>query len=223
MREPQAPTAQAPVRQGARGWVLFCGLLLAFILVPFALFGDGLEAATQRVLEARLPAWQLALVLGGLLAGDVVLPVPSSLVNTAAGALLGFWGGAATAWTGMMVSCWLGYQLGGRAGAPMLRRMVGEVGLERLERAASRHGPWFLLLFRGVPVLAEASVVFAGMSRMPVRGFLVLCALSNLGIAATYALVGALAMEASSFLLLFAGMVLLPALAWGLLRWLTPP
>jgi membrane protein DedA with SNARE-associated domain len=220
MREHMARTAGGSTGLGAKGWGLFCGLLLAAILVPFALFGEGLEATTRRVLEARLPPWQLALVLGGLLAGDVVLPVPSSLVNTAAGALLGLGGGVATAWTGMMVSCWLGYQLGVRAGAPTLRRMVGEAGLERLGRAASRHGHWSLLLFRGVPVLAEASVVFAGMSRLPVRGFLAVCALSNLGIATTYAAVGALAMEAGSFPLLFAGMVLLPGLAWGLLRWL---
>lgn len=198
------------------GWVAFCGLLLACVLVPFALFGAELEAVAQRFLSARPPAWQVALVLGGLLAGDVVLPVPSSLVGTAAGGLLGFWGGLATAWLGMMGGCAVGYALGTRAGTAALRRMAGDPELERLERASQRLGPWFLLVFRAVPVLAEASVVFAGTSGMTPRAFFTTCALSNLGVSATYAALGATAARWESFLVLFAGMVLVPglALAW---------
>ncbi|WP_257462037.1 TVP38/TMEM64 family protein [Archangium lipolyticum] len=201
-----------------RGWGVFCGLLLAAILVPFALFGDGLEAATRRLLADAPSPWRCALLLGGLLASDIVLPVPSSLVSTAAGAMLGFWRGLATSWVGMMVSCQVGYVLGARAGGTTLRRVAGEAELARVARASERHGHWFLLLFRGVPVLAEASVVFAGLGRMPPRRFLSVCALSNLGCSASYAALGALAMETGSFLLLFTGMVLLPALALALVR-----
>ncbi len=202
---------------------MFCGLLLAVILVPFALLGDGLEAATRRWLSEALSPWQHALLLGGLLAGDIVLPVPSSLASTAAGALLGFWGGGATSWVGMMVSCQVGYVLGARAGAASLRRVAGEAELARVARAVERHGPWFLLLLRGVPVLAEASVVFAGLSRMPPRRFFALCAVSNLGISAAYAAVGSSAMATGSSPLLLSGLVLLPALAlWlGRGRWST--
>jgi uncharacterized membrane protein YdjX (TVP38/TMEM64 family) len=203
------------------GWVGFCGLLLAAILVPFVLFGEGLEAAAHRFLEARPPDWRVALVLGGLLAGDIVLPVPSSLVTTAAGALLGFWRGTAACWVGMMVASGLGYQLGARAGEAALRRMVGPSEVARLALLAEHHGHWFLLAFRAVPVLAEASVVFAGASHMSRRSFFTASALANLGICATYAAVGASAARAGSFLLLFAGMVLLPALALWLVtgRW----
>ncbi|WP_223753971.1 VTT domain-containing protein [Myxococcus sp. RHSTA-1-4] len=198
------------------GWAAFCGLLLAGVLVPFALFGAELDALAQGFLSAHPPAWQVALVLGGLLAGDVLLPVPSSLVGTAAGGLLGFWGGLATAWLGMMVGCAVGYVLGARAGSAALRRMAGDAELERLARASERLGPWFLLVFRAVPVLAEASVVFAGTSQMSRRAFFTVCALSNLGVSATYAALGATAAEVESFLVFFAGMVLLPglALAW---------
>ena len=204
------------------GWVGFCGLLLAAILVPFFLFGEGLEAAAHRFLEARPPDWEVALVLGGVLAGDLVLPVPSSLVNTAAGALLGFWRGTAACWLGMMVASGLGYQLGARAGEAALRRMVGPSEVARLAFFAEREGPWFLLAFRAVPVLAEASVVFAGASRMSRRSFLTASALANLGVSATYAAVGASAARAGSFLLFFAGMVLLPALALWLMKWWNP-
>jgi uncharacterized membrane protein YdjX (TVP38/TMEM64 family) len=211
------PTGQKPKR-AAVGWAAFCGLLLAAILVPFFLFGEGLEAAARGFLEAHPPGWQVALVLGGLLAGDIFLPVPSSLVNTATGALLGFFRGTATSWAGMMVACVVGYQIGARAGESALRRMVGESEVARLSRLAERHGHWFLLISRAVPVLAEASVVFAGASRMSRRSFLTVTALANLGISATYAAVGASAARVGSFLLLFAGMVLLPGLAMWLVR-----
>lgn len=200
------------------GWVGFCGLLLAAILVPFALFGEQLEGASQHLLQGPLPTWQAGLLLGALLAGDIVLPLPSSVLNTAAGALVGFWGGVACSWAGMMVGSVVGYLLGARAGAAALQRLAGEAELARVARAAERYGHWFLLLFRGVPVLAEASVVFAGLSRVPWRRFLALCALANLAISASYAAVGAYALEARSFLWLFAGLVLLPALALGLVR-----
>ncbi len=210
--------ARAPAWRALLGWTAFCGVLLAGVLVPFFLFGARLEEVAQRFLEARPAAWQVALVLGGLLAGDVFLPVPSSLVGTASGSLLGFWGGTLTSWVGMMVGSWLGYLLGARAGGAALRRMAGEAELARVAGAAERHGAWSLLLFRAVPVLAEVSVVFAGTSRLAPRTFLTVCALSNLGISATYAAVGASAAGRGSFLLFFAGMVLLPGLALLLVR-----
>ncbi|HYI00151.1 TVP38/TMEM64 family protein [Hyalangium sp.] len=184
--------SRASVRTGnaLAGWAGFCGLLLAAILVPFFLFGERVEAAASAFLSARPPDWQVALVLGGLLAVDIVLPVPSSLVSTAAGGLLGFWLGTAASWTGMMVSCLVGYQLGARAGAPALRRMAGEAERARVARMAARHGRWFLLIFRAVPVLAEISIVFAGVSRMRRREFLLVSAISNLGISAIYAALG---------------------------------
>ena len=70
-----------------------------------------------------------------------------------------------------------------------------------------------IVVLRAVPVLAEASVVLAGLSEMPLRRFLFLTGLANLGIAATYAAVGAFAVEANSFLVAFAGSILLPGLA----------
>jgi uncharacterized membrane protein YdjX (TVP38/TMEM64 family) len=216
MLEPARSLTSPGTARAVAGWAAFCVLLLALVLVPFALFGADMDALAERFLAARPPSWQVAMVLGGLLAGDILLPVPSSLVSTASGGLLGFWGGLATNWVGMMVACAVGYGLGARAGTPALRRMAGEAEVERLSRASERLGPWFLLVFRAVPVLAEASVVFAGTSRMARKPFLTVCALSNLGVAATYAALGATAARWESFLVLFAGMVLVPglALAW---------
>jgi uncharacterized membrane protein YdjX (TVP38/TMEM64 family) len=167
-----------------------CGVL-ALVLVPFALFGARVDAWAAGFFHpgGAPPGW-VALVIAGLLAGDVVLPVPSSLVGTAAGYLLGFAGGTAVAWAGMTAGALLGYALGARAGRPAATRLVGPAELARLEALRARFGDGVLVVTRPVPVLAEAAVVFAGVGRMPLRRFLALTAASNLGISAAYAAVG---------------------------------
>lgn len=57
-------------------------------------------------------------------------------------------------------------------------------------------------------------MVFAGTGRMHPRSFLTVTALANLGVSATYAAVGASAARLESFLLLFAGVILIPGWRW---------
>lgn len=189
-------------------WSLLFAATVAAILIPFFLLGDSIEAWTRATLDATAARWLVAVAAGGLLAFDIFLPVPSSLVSTAAGALLGFWGGLATSWVGMCLGCALGYALGGSMAAPER---------DRMQKAWASYGDWALILFRAVPVLAEASVFFAGLSRMPRGRFAALVAISNFGISAVYAGTGAFSSERDTFLWAFAGAILLPGA--GLLIW----
>ena len=63
-------------------------------------------------------------------------------------------------------------------------------------------------------ILAEAAVLFAGMGKMPFTRFILLSTLANLGVSAAYAAIGAFAAGVNSFLLAFAGAMLLPLLAY---------
>ncbi|KFA90824.1 hypothetical protein Q664_25900 [Archangium violaceum Cb vi76] len=211
--------AEAPVsrERTVAGWTLLGTLLLTAILVPFFLWEERLLAATTAFLQMPHSRGLSAVALAGLLAADIVLPVPSSLVNLAAGSLLGSWVGTAVSWTGLMVSAVVGYLLGQGASATALRRLVGN-SEGRAAAVIATHGHWGLMVCRGVPVLAEASVVLAGFHRMPFRRFLAVCALSNLGIATAYSALGAYAVDTGSFLVAFAGAVCVPALGLFLTR-----
>ncbi|MEZ5354289.1 MAG: VTT domain-containing protein [Bryobacteraceae bacterium] len=191
-------------------------LVLAFILVPFLLWEEPIRAAVEEFLALpHARAWT-AVVLAAVLALDIVLPVPSSIVSTAAGTLLGFPLGAAASLAGMTAGCALGYGLGLRAPA---HRLVSMAELERLRAAQHRWGDWMLAIFRPVPVLAEASVLFAGMTRAPFARFLLLTALANLGISVIYAAAGAWAPGAGSFVYALAAALVLPGVAmWALRR-----
>ncbi|MET7694674.1 VTT domain-containing protein [Streptomyces sp. NPDC005483] len=191
-------------------WLVFG--LFAAILVPFFLFGDYFDALASLAAEHRLSTPLAVTVIAGLLALDVFLPVPSSVVSAAAGVLLGFWWGTTVIWAGMTVSCALGYVVGARS-ASLTRRLVGEAGLARAADRARRHGLVALALCRPVPVLAEASVVLAGTTRVRPGRFLLVCAWSNLGVAVVYAGVGAWSVSVNSFALAFLAAMAFPGLA----------
>lgn len=194
-------------------WAALVVLVLALILVPFAIWGEQIEVWTHTFIEsAGDNAGWVMLVLGGLLAFDILLPVPSSLVSAACGLLLGFVPGALTSFVGMLLSCVLGFGLGARLGRPFATKLVGAAELARLERLSQRFGDWTVIVTRPVPVLAEAAVLFAGMGRMSWPRFILLAGLANLGVSLVYAAVGAFSATLDSFLWAFAGAVILPGL-----------
>ena len=190
-------------------WALLWLILIGLVLLPFLLFEEQFNAFAEHVTRSESSQWLVAVAVFGLLALDVFLPVPSSIVSTAAGVFLGFLAGAAVVWAGMMAGCALGYVVGSR-GSGAARRLVGSDGIERASALVRRYGELTIVLCRPVPVLAEASVVFAGLVHAPFGRFLRLTAVSNLGIALGYSAFGAYSLRVDSFLAAFIGALLLP-------------
>lgn len=198
-------------------WAALWALLAGFVLVPFFLFEPQINGLAAQVTAGGVPRALAAAGIFALLALDIFLPVPSSVVATAAGVLLGFAEGAAVVWGGMMAGCAVGYAVGVRA-ASTARWIVGPASLARAEALMARYGDLAIVLCRPVPVLAEASVVFAGIVRQRFARVAWLTALSNLGIAAGYAAFGAYSMRIDSFVVAFVGALLLPGIALAISR-----
>ena len=196
-------------------WLAIGVALLAFVLVPFFLFEEQFHALAIRL--ARERSLTTALAIAALLALDIVLPIPSSVLSTAAGALLGFPLGAMISTIGMTAASLTGYWLGTGTSAAA-GRFVGADSLARAQQLAQRYGDWAVIISRPVPVLAEASAVAAGLLRWPFARFAAFSAAANFGISLAYAAIGAFAMSAGSFLLAFAGAIVVPGLAMLLLR-----
>lgn len=193
-------------------WSVLVALMFAAIIIPFLLFEKQFEALGAWLASGHASGWTSASIIAGLLALDVFLPVPSSIVSTGAGVLLGFWRGMAVIWIGMVLGCAIGYAFGARA-ASAARKLVGADSLLKAGRVMDRHGSWALVICRPIPVLAESSIVFAGLVRSPLTPFIWLTTLSNLGIAIAYAAVGAFSMQTESFLWTFVGAIALPGVA----------
>ena len=171
-------------------WGALCLALAALLLLPFAFAGHAIEESTKTALLGTPTQWGAGLLIVGLLAGDLVLPVPSSLLSTAAGSLLGVAGGTCASWLGMTIGCEIGYHLGRRAGRPAMERMLGPAEHRRAVSAMSRSGPFALLILRAIPVMAEASVIVAGAAGMSRGRFLASTGAANLVIALAYAIIG---------------------------------
>jgi uncharacterized membrane protein YdjX (TVP38/TMEM64 family) len=207
-----------PIRSPVVRWLIVGTLLFAVILVPFAFIGDPLEAFVRRsvVAEEGNDAI-LALTIVFLLSADILLPIPSSIVSTAAGYRFGAIGGAGLSLLGLTISCWFGYWIGSSFGRVGAERMVGARRLNSAARVIGRYGSWSVALARPVPVLAEASVILAGLLRLPFIPFFVLSTLANLIVSLVYGFAGSLSAEVDSLLLGLAAAVSVPFLAsWWL-------
>jgi uncharacterized membrane protein YdjX (TVP38/TMEM64 family) len=210
------PKPDLPISNPVLRWIGIALLLFAAILVPFLMFEGAIERFAIGALEAlRGNPFAAGGLIVASLALDPVLPIPSSLVSAAAGGVFGLWGGALAVWIGMMAGAVLGHLLGVRAGRALGLKLVGDAEMARAGRLFQRIGPVLLMITRGVPVLAESAVIAAGAAGMPMRHFLLPICLGNLAVALAYGWLGATAISADSFLLLFAGLAALPALGWA--------
>jgi uncharacterized membrane protein YdjX (TVP38/TMEM64 family) len=187
-------------------------LVLAVPLVPFFLFGSRVDAWFDAWRE-NPPAWPIvASVVVGLLATDVFLPIPSSVVSTLAGSQLGILGGTVASWAGMSLGAILGFAIARVYGPPLVRWLTRTEDLERTSRLVDRFGPGLLMLGRGIPVLAEATVLLFGMHGLSWRRFLPPVLLANLVLALVYSLFGELAERYHSLPLALGVAIALPVL-----------
>lgn len=203
-------------------WSALALLLLAAVLVPFAIWGERVDTWVAASDWGRDSPAEPAAILAGLLAADGLLPVPSSLASALLGVLLGAAGGTLVSATAMTAGVLLAFLMSRWGGRPLALRLVGEVGLRRAADWLDRRGLAALVLCRPVPVLAEASVIAAGLGAMRLGPVLVATALSNLGISVVYAGAGAAAEGPGTFLLAFLTAILLPGAALLLARRVRP-
>ena len=179
-RVPATAGPQSSSRSAALLWRVTKVLLLAALvpLVPFAIIG---ELPGDRFLLARGgDAFWFGLVGAGVLACDVLLPIPSSIVATLLGARLGLAWGFAWGVLGLSAGHALGYGIG---------RLVPARATAELPALSTFP---LVLLTRPVPVLAEAAAIGAGALRVPFARFALPMLLGNTVYAGAMAANGAL-------------------------------
>ena len=160
----------------------------------------------------------VAVTLGGLLAGDLILPVPSSVLMTLSGAFLGTAAGTAVSFAGSMGSALAGFGLCRHFGHAAFRRFAGEADADRIAEFLRNHGVWGILLSRSVPMLTEVVSCVAGLSDLPFRTFATLAAAGTLPVCAVYAWAGARAASPTGFGWAVLVAFVLPAAGFAVVR-----
>lgn len=197
-----------------RYWIL-TGSLLVFFLLAFALASafhiNFLEDPT-RWMQGK--GGTLAAVVGvALLIADVFLPVPSSLVMIAHGALFGIWIGTALSLAGSVGATLFGFWVG-RRGGRTLERLVSPAEKSKADALLARWGSLAILVSRPLPLLAETVAILAGASAMgwgkaALAGFL-----GCVPMAVLYAFTGATATSLGNDFLMFGIVILIAAVFW---------
>lgn len=184
-------------------------LVMAFVLIPFFIFHEQFDQwAEVFVQQSQVQSLWIGIIIITLLAADILLPVPSTILSSAAGYIFGLTIGTLISFTGMTIGVLVGYWLG--RGSRNKLPWLDEATQEWLSTFFQKNGLWAIAMARPVPVIAETSVIFAGMSKMPTLQFLIIAAVSNLGISVAYASLGAYSVSTNSFLLAFCGSMIIP-------------
>lgn len=197
-------------------WIVMA--LGAMFLAGFAVaeaMGVPLLADPMPALRAAGP---LAGTIGvGLLVADVVLPVPSSGIMIAHGALFGIATGSMLSLIGAVGCSLTGFAMG-RAGREKVRRFVSDESYARAAKLLDRWGAVAIVITRPVPVLAEVTSIIAGTTALSWSRILIASAAGALVPALVYAVAGHLATNAVGALWVFAALMLMSAAVWWLER-----
>ncbi len=190
---------------------------LAMILVFAALFGlvellDVGILGDPGVVMARggLAAASVGI---GLLIADVLIPVPSSVIMVAHGALFGVVLGAAISLLGNLGAAWFGFWIG-RRGGPMLDRAMSADERQRGDAMRARWGMMAIVATRPVPMLAETIVILAGTSSLGWGQLTIATLAGSLPAAVLLAMAGATGMALDSALLVFALVLMIAGGFW---------
>jgi uncharacterized membrane protein YdjX (TVP38/TMEM64 family) len=193
-------------------------LIMAALIASFTILFFIVEALGVPLLSDPTP-WMkhggiLAAALGvGLLVADVLLPVPSSLVMVAHGALFGVVVGTLLSLSGSVGAAMFGFAIG-RRGGRFLNRVVTPAEQSRANDLLARWGALAIIVTRPIPLLAETVAIMSGTSSLGWRTVALASAVGSLPPALLYALTGAAVANFQNTSLMFGVVLLIAGLFW---------
>lgn len=161
-------------------------VVFSLVLLPYLFFEAEIISLGEDFIRSDPYEGIVIMVIIIALSLDVILPVPSSLVALAGGSILGGWLGFIVLFSGFMIGAVLGYFLGSIVGKRLGHSLFRRKGYRRVAYMNLSLGTLALIVCRFIPVLAETSVVMAGMAAVPRGRFIVLMVASNAALTAVY-------------------------------------
>jgi uncharacterized membrane protein YdjX (TVP38/TMEM64 family) len=181
---------------------------IAFVSIVFVSF-ENLEVYFQSLLNhSQNHTFKYSALSFIVLAGDIVLPVPSSIVMYSNGLVVGWVGGALLSFVSVFVSSTIGFYIG-RFSTKKERK-----GDKKVQLIIKKYGALSIVLTRGVPILSESICFTAGYNKMSIKAFTILNLIGYAPICIIYAFFGSLGVDENLFLISFVSSIVLSALLW---------
>lgn len=196
-------------------WLIVVILLLLFVLIPFLLFGEYFESLFSNTGSIRWIeyfdkwGWLFGITL---LIGDILLPLPGTIIMSALGYIYGPYLGGLFAFLGSFLSGLVAY-LGCRIfGAKFVKKIIGDEDYFKGQQLFYQKGGWFIVLSRWLPILSEIGSCMAGLTKMPKRAFFFALVCGTLPMSFLFAYFGHLGKEIERLAILLNFIV--PAILW---------
>jgi uncharacterized membrane protein YdjX (TVP38/TMEM64 family) len=189
--------------------------LAALVLATWLVWGGRWEeqftlAGSVIWLEAAGPwAWAAGIAL---LAGDLLIPAPSTVVISALGLIYGIWLGGTIAVIGLMAAGLGGYGLGRLFGEQFARRWLGSRDYEKGKLLFAAGGGWVVALSRALPILPEVISCTAGLVRMPFKRFVISLGCGSVPMGFLFAGIGQAGRDAPGWAIVLS--LAVPAVLW---------
>jgi uncharacterized membrane protein YdjX (TVP38/TMEM64 family) len=165
--------------------------VLFFVATEVLHFDDAyFQARLEELRHSPHGSWLAAAAIIGLLLGDLLLPIPSSLVMALSGMYYGTLSGALVAFAGSMACVCAGFGICRAGGHAYMERFLGKQDLQRISDWFEKYGVALILVSRPVPMLAEVLSCVAGLSDLRVRTFLIASAVGHFPVCLLYAYLG---------------------------------
>lgn len=201
-----------------RLFVLFLGLAV-LVLLSFLIWGDTLMGVFSR--QGTIAwldhygnwAWIVAIAL---LMGDLLLPLPATLIMSALGYVYGPIAGGLISVAGSFMAGSLGYWLCRLLGENTARRILGQKDYQLGKKLSGSVGGWVVVLSRWLPIFPEVVACMAGLTRMPARYFHAALFSASLPLGFIYAWLGHTGVEHPALAIGFS--VAVPPLMWWMIR-----
>ena len=168
-------------------------VLLCITIIPFVIWGDGLEAVLS---EQGAVGWMQGfgpwawLVGIGLIASDIALPIPASAVMAGLGIIYGPIVGGLISAGGSMLAGFLGYAVCRGVGPTTAKKIAGSEGFDQARHLFDRWGGWIVAGSRWLPILPETISFLAGLTAMPLRRYALALACGSVPLGFAFATAG---------------------------------
>lgn len=200
-----------------RYWIAVA-ILCLFIVATFSIAQrSGYQLFTDPTVWLKYRGIFPAMVAILLLVSDVWLPIPSSVIMTANGALFGVFMGTIISLVGAFGATLAGFGVG-RAGGELLKRLVTTREYEASEVLLSQWGILALVITRPVPILSETVAILAGASSLTWKQVSLASVVGALPAAFLYAFAGATTSSLKTGILVFVLVLLFGGSFWFIYR-----
>lgn len=187
------------------------GISSLFIILLFFIFSINEDSIVFFLQDMHEEPIRFSIFSFLLLASDIVLPVPSSIVMYLNGYFLGCAVGSIMSLISLLLSSIIGYYIGKLTSFGLKSRSEKDANA-----TLTKYGMLSILITRGIPILSESLCIVCGYNKLPFKQFFIFNLIGYVPLCLLYAICGSFGYDNNIFFISF-GCSLLISVAFVLL------